>query len=179
MGVLSTFPAAILNAVVPLLLVLGALRAPSVTLDIGILALVLLAAHLLALSWRGRSNLFLERTIAYVTVMIVAFLAQDPQGACIYCLPALFAVVAGLTAVWVGNSGAVFKVSTLDVLIVIVAITLPSVSGMEMQELGVVALEAIILFYAIEVLFAVRKRRWDGLSLGIFGALIVTAVKAF
>jgi hypothetical protein len=43
--------------------------------------------------------------------------------------------------------------------------------------LGVVALESIILFYAIEVLFTDRDRHWDALRLGVLASLTVLAVR--
>jgi UDP-GlcNAc:undecaprenyl-phosphate GlcNAc-1-phosphate transferase len=81
--------------------------------------------------------------------------------------------------VWARFSGSAFKVTTLDLLIVFVAVVLPNIPGSIFQEFGVVGLESIILLYAIEILLLERERRFDPLRLSVLGALAIVAVKGF
>jgi len=50
-------------------------------------------------------------------------------------------------------------------------------SDLGLRGLGILALEAIILFYAIEILLQARTRPWDAVRLGTLAALSILAVR--
>ncbi len=67
---------------------------------------------------------------------------MDARGIYIH---GLFTALALTTALWVRFSSTHFKVSTLDVLILLVALTVPNLQGLGLKQLGIVALESIVL----------------------------------
>ena len=99
------------------------------------------------------------------------------MDACGLCIHLLFGVLALVTAFWVRFSSEHFKVSTLDVLILLAALAAPSLRGLGFQQLSIVALESIVLFYGIEVLMQERERHWDPLRIGFLAALYILTVK--
>jgi UDP-GlcNAc:undecaprenyl-phosphate GlcNAc-1-phosphate transferase len=165
---------------VPLFLVWGALRAEVINRDIALQAGLLAFGFVVTVSVRRWPFDFLERVIAYATAVTVVYLLGLSDGlmsTCGRCIHLLLGVAAIVTAVWVRFSDRSFRVSTLDLLIVMVAIALPSLAGDIFRGLGVVALESIILFYAIEVILTDRDRNWDLLSFGVLGALCILTTR--
>ncbi len=179
-ALLKRYPFLVLNLAVPLFLVAGALASGPVGTDLGLLAAGLLLVLGAAFLLKSVPFFFLERLTAYATAVSVAYLL-DRSGpavaACRPCLGAFFVFLAGVTAVWVRFSSGAFRVNTLDILVVLLAVAVPSLPGPDFRDLGVVALESIVLFYAIEVLFTERERHWDALRFGVFGALAILAGK--
>ena len=179
-ALLRRYPFLLLNAIVPLFLVAGALAAEQVGADVGLLAAVLLAMLMSALLLKRVPFYFLERLSSYATAVAVAYLLERSGtviGDCGLCIHAFFGLLAGVIAVWVRFASGAFKVNTLDILIMFLAVTLPSLPGPDFHDLGIVALESVILFYAIEILMTERERHWDALRIGVLGALAVLAAK--
>jgi UDP-GlcNAc:undecaprenyl-phosphate GlcNAc-1-phosphate transferase len=173
-------PFIILSAAIPLFLMLGALMASPVSRDIGLLAAVLFSVLLLAVLIRPAPFFFVERLTAYTAAVAVAYLVERSEGlmdACGLCIHLLFGVLAIITAFWVRFSSPHFKVSTLDVLILLAALAAPSLRGLGLQQLSIVALESIVLFYGIEVLMQERERHWDPLRIGFLAALAILTIK--
>lgn len=178
--VLTKGPLWVLTAAVPIGLVAGALMVPSVTTDVGLLALVLMAGLITALRIRPLPFFMLERLSGYLAAASVVYLvghSEEISAAAATAFHAYIGVVAVATAVWVRFSSARFKPSTLDLLILLAALTAPTLQGLGLRELGVIALEGLVLFYAIEVLMQERERHWDSLRVGVVSTLAVLAVK--
>jgi UDP-GlcNAc:undecaprenyl-phosphate/decaprenyl-phosphate GlcNAc-1-phosphate transferase len=76
------------------------------------------------------------------------------------------------------RAAAEFRTSTLDVLILILVCLLPLSTGMWSGRYLMVILPCIVLFYAIEVLLAERRGRWDWLHLSIVVSLMIVALKS-
>ncbi|WP_295885472.1 MraY family glycosyltransferase [uncultured Thiohalocapsa sp.] len=178
-GITVRLPYSLLRLVVPLCLVIGALGAPSVGTDIGLLAASLCVLLLLALWVRRWPVLAIERLSAYTAAAAVCYLlaAAPVTTACPQCLPVFFGVVAIAVALWVRVSSAGFQVSTLDVLILLGALTAPMLRDLGLKDIGILVLQAIILFYAIEILLQARERCWDALRLGTLAALMTLAAR--
>ena len=173
-------PFKVLNAVIPLFLVTGAVGAASVGRDIGVLAALLFCGLLFALLTRSVPFFTLERLSAYTTAVSVTYILSRSTGAmdvCPLCLPIFYGSVAVLAAVWLRFSSSRFQVSSLDVLILLGALVAPTLQGFGLRDIGALALEAIVLFYGIEILLQARERHWDALRIGVLAALAVMAVR--
>jgi UDP-GlcNAc:undecaprenyl-phosphate GlcNAc-1-phosphate transferase len=91
-------------------------------------------------------------------------------------------VLALLIALWVRfTQNRVFAISGLDFLIVFIAVVVPNVPGFLQpgNVIGAVAIESIILFYAVEVLLSQKVRAWDMLRFSTLGTLAVLSIRAF
>jgi UDP-GlcNAc:undecaprenyl-phosphate GlcNAc-1-phosphate transferase len=176
-GLTTRLPEGALRVAIPLFLILGALGVPSVGTDIGLLSALLSAALLMALLVRQIPFFAVERLSAYTAAIAVAYLLSGSPvtTACLSCLPLFFGILAVAALVWVRFSTATFQVSTLDLLILLGALTAPTLRDLGLQEIGVLALQAIILFYGIEILLQARERGWDVLRISIMAALIILA----
>jgi UDP-GlcNAc:undecaprenyl-phosphate/decaprenyl-phosphate GlcNAc-1-phosphate transferase len=172
-------PQRLLAIAIPGFLVLGALGAPRVGDDVGTLAVILLGALVLTLSIRRLPAFAIERISAYTAAVAVAYLAVASQLAalCPRCLVLFYATIAIAAALWVRFSSEDFRVSTLDVLILCAALAAPAMRDIGRPDLGLLALQAIILFYGIEILMHAGERRWDALRLGTIGALVILGVR--
>jgi UDP-GlcNAc:undecaprenyl-phosphate GlcNAc-1-phosphate transferase len=178
-GLTARLPERALRVAIPLFLIIGALGVPSVDRDIGLLSALLCAVLVMALLVRRIPFFAVERLSAYTAAIAVAYLLSGSPVtvACAFCLPVFFGILAAAALVWVRFSTASFQVSTLDVLILLGALTAPTLRDLGLQEIGVLALQAIILFYGIEILLQSRERGWDALRIGVMAALIILAVR--
>ena len=178
--VMTEAPLAVLNVAIPLIFSLGAVVVPGVGADVGLLAAGLLGALLLSLSFKAIPFFAIERLGAFVTaVTVVYFLNKDGwlSDLCMYCGPAIFSILALMIAVWVRFSSQRFTLNTQDVLILLIAAAVPSLPGLGLEYLGIVALESLILFYGIEILVQERDRRWDPLRVSLIVALVALSVR--
>ncbi|MGB5834139.1 MAG: hypothetical protein WBG92_19430, partial [Thiohalocapsa sp.] len=176
----TRLPEQILTWSIPLVLVSGAFAAGPVSRDVGLLAALLFGALLAVVLIRRLPFFALERLSAYTTAVAVVYLLARSSAladACPLCLMLLYGALALTAGVWVRFSSAGFRVSALDVLILLGALVAPSLRGLGLQDLGVLALEAVVLFYGIEILLQARERHWDALRLAVLTALAVLALK--
>jgi UDP-GlcNAc:undecaprenyl-phosphate GlcNAc-1-phosphate transferase len=176
---LRRIPYRILSVVLPLLLVIGALIVPTVGRDIGALAAVLSGGLLVVLLVRPLPFFALARLSAYTLSVAIAYLLVGSQvaEACSVCFGLCYGVLAVASAVWVWGSSTAFRVSSLDVLILLAALIAPSLSGLGLADVGVVVLQAVILFYGVEILMHAKGRRWDELRVASLVGLAVLAVR--
>lgn len=179
-ALLTRYPFYVLHVTVPFFLVAGALAAETVSKSIAVQAGLLLVAFLAVLFLRGVPFFLAERLVSYGTAVSVIYLLDASGGvmaACGRCIHVLFGLVAAVAAVWVRFSGGAFKVTTLDLLIILVAVALPTVPSPLFAELGAVALESIIFFYAIEIIMIERRHCWDLLRFGVLASLAILATR--
>jgi UDP-GlcNAc:undecaprenyl-phosphate GlcNAc-1-phosphate transferase len=179
-GLFAQVPLKILRVTVPFLLVIGALDASSVGTDIPVLSAVLFGILLVSLLVKSVPFFMIERLSAYATAATVTFLLERSEGLmreCEVCIHLVYAALALVIALWVRVSTSHFKVSSLDVLILLAALVAPSLRGLGLRDIGVVALESIVLFYAIEVILQERERGWDPLRVGVLTTLGILAVR--
>lgn len=172
-------PHDLLRVAIPGFLVIGALGAPSVSLDIGLLGAAIGIGLLLALLIKRLPFYALERLSAYTAAVAVIYLLADSPvvAACPQCMTLFYVVVAAAVAAWVRFSTAGFQVSTLDVLILLGALAAPTLRDLGLKDVGLLALQVIVLFYAIEILLQAQDRRWDALRVGIIVALLTLAFR--
>lgn len=176
----ALWPVRFLRIIVPVTLVSGALLAPAVEMDIGLLASGLLCVTALFLVVKPLGFLFIEQLVAFTTAVILVYaVAHSPAlRVCPICIGTVLGLITLSGALWVRLSSSRFQVSALDLLILLGALTAPTLRGLGLQTLGIQALSAIVLFYAIEILMQERTRAWDGLRIGILSTLAVVAYKS-
>ena len=175
----SRLPFRVLSIAVLLFFVLGSLAVPAVGPDIGVLAAVLAGTLLLALQIKPLSVLVLERLCAYTLSLTLVYLLSGSIVAteCPACFTLYFGVLAGAAAIWVWRSSEGFDVGSLDVLILLAVLVAPSLRGLGFADFGLMALQAAILFYSIEILMHAPGRRWDWLRVASLMGLVVLAVR--
>lgn len=178
---LRRLPLQVLAAGIPLFLAAGALASGTVGPDIGVLALTLLVLLAALLLTRRLPILAIERLSAYTTAIAILYLlAEAPPGltqGCKLCLPVLFWALALSSLILVRAWRQGFRLTTLDVLILLAALTAPLLRDLGLHEIGLLALKAIVLFYGIEILMLERERRWDALRVGVIATLAILAAR--
>jgi len=176
---LATWSSRLLGVAVSSTLVVGAVIAPDVGSDVatlsGLLLVLLLLGFWLPPSWR----FWAERLAAYVIAVAVVYFmssisAIESHKSWAF---AVFAVFGGLTAIWVRFSKTGFQINSLDVLILVVAVVVPNLSVPLYERFGWLALGAIILFYAIEVLMSDAESKHGLLRASVVAALAILTLK--
>jgi UDP-GlcNAc:undecaprenyl-phosphate/decaprenyl-phosphate GlcNAc-1-phosphate transferase len=160
------------------------LRTPRVTSDIMILCLVMLAVHLTFLiTRRDLPFTSAERGGLYVMSVLAIYLMQP-----LVHTPSLnrtldnafFIVLAGMIFLGIHHAQKnKFEITTLDFLVIFMAIALPALSGLLAQHAGyaVVMLKVIVLFYAIELVLNRMTRGWMLLRVGLSLLLALLAAR--
>jgi hypothetical protein len=71
--------------------------------------------------------------------------------------------------------------STMDFLIVFIAVTVPNLTGQVMQHfnLGLLAMEIIVFFFGYEVLINELREKFDGLAMATFAATVILGVRGY
>ncbi len=171
----------LIEGLVPLMLVAGSLVAVSVSRDVGLLALILLALLLLALWIKPIPFFSLERLTTFSVAASVVYLVESSgvygwTGGLRY-VHLLFLLLALLVALWVRFAGSQFRVNTMDFLIVFIVLLVPNLPGFQHSRLGIMAIETMIFFYAAEALISSHERYWDKLRLGVIATLAVLGLR--
>jgi UDP-GlcNAc:undecaprenyl-phosphate GlcNAc-1-phosphate transferase len=163
--------------------------APRVGKDLGILSLGMLAALLLLSAWKTAESLhWFEKAAAYVSVMLLVYLDQtDPERS--QALAAVSWTLIGITGAaalarfWLSPTRR-FEVTTLDMIVVFVALVLPNLPGslpgsLQLpQALPQGIAKSVILVYVVEMLLAFDlKRLMPRLILGVM--LVAVVGRAF
>jgi UDP-GlcNAc:undecaprenyl-phosphate GlcNAc-1-phosphate transferase len=155
-----------------------------VGIDLGLLCIAMLVILLLLSSWRAeRSLLWFERAAAYLSVVMLVYLDQTMphKPPLLTTLSWTMVAVTGAAALlrfWFSPTRR-FELTTLDVIVIFIAIVLPNLPGsiaLPADLPGGVA-KAVILLYVVEILLAVDlKRLMPRLILG--GTLAMIAGRA-
>ncbi|WP_200335622.1 MraY family glycosyltransferase [Thiocystis violacea] len=170
-----------LSALVSVVLVIGAFLSADVSLDVAEMAFGLLVLSLLTTFVTPIAGATIERVVLYATCVMVVSLATPHAEALVgtNVLTAVFAAVALLTGVWLRTTDTDFRANSLDMLILIVAVSVPLLSEALAQNIGFLVLESVVLFYAVEVILAKDHHRWGLLRTGTLIALGILAMKGF
>jgi UDP-GlcNAc:undecaprenyl-phosphate GlcNAc-1-phosphate transferase len=173
-------PWLVLGTAVPALFVAGPLLADTVPADIGWLALAVLVLLVVALL-PGRSVGFAERLAAYALAVVVAYLVEfSPvlKACCATPLHGIFVLLAVMILIWMRFADSRgFRINGLDVLVMVIVAVVPQIPLVRTTGLGVVAMEALVLFYACEILLVSEARRWDLFRAGLLAGLAILAIR--
>jgi UDP-GlcNAc:undecaprenyl-phosphate/decaprenyl-phosphate GlcNAc-1-phosphate transferase len=137
-----------------------------VGIDLGLLCLSMLVVLLLLSSWRAEGSLFwFERAAAYCSVVVLVYLDQTMPNKppLITTLSWTFIGIAGVAAFirfWLSPTRR-FELTTLDVIVIFIAIVLPNLPGSLAlpEDLPAGVAKAVILLYVVEILLTVNLRR--------------------
>lgn len=154
--------------------------ARDVPADVGWLALVLAVATILTLAAarRGPARDWLAHAVLYVGAVLIVYIdvtASPPLPGPIAL--AGIAVFAGAVMLCFQLAGVRrFRLTTLDVLVIFVALALPNLPGSiaSPRELGLAAVKLLVLFYGIELIIGHSDRARAWLLLG--GAVVLSTI---
>lgn len=137
-----------------------------VGMDLGVLCTALLIAMLLLTTWRAeRSIVWFERGVAYVSVVLLVYLDQTTPNKppLLTTLSWTFIAITGAAALvrFMLSQTRRFELTTLDVIVIFVALVLPNLPGslsLPSDLPGGIA-KAVILLYVVEMLLTVDLQR--------------------
>jgi UDP-GlcNAc:undecaprenyl-phosphate GlcNAc-1-phosphate transferase len=136
-----------------------------VSIDVGLMCAAMLAVLILLSSWRAkRSLLWFERVAAYVSVVLLVYLDQTmPQKPPLLTTISWICIgitgAAALVRFWLSPTRR-FELTTLDLIVIFVAIVLPNLPGsVALPDYlpGGIA-KSVILLYVVEMLLTVDLR---------------------
>ncbi len=170
---------------IPAYLLIVSSLVESVPMDIGLLVAVLLLAMLVFyFKLSGQPFSMAERAVAYVTAVIVVYLAQVAPGSLadfmqhrnIFFITLAVAVAIGFRF----SHGDGFRMSPMDFLVIFVAIAVPNLPGSHFQHanVGEGIAKLIVLFYGTELVLSNIKQRWNMMRLVYCGILVLLGARA-
>jgi UDP-GlcNAc:undecaprenyl-phosphate GlcNAc-1-phosphate transferase len=137
-----------------------------VGIDLGLMCLGMLVVLLLLSSWRAQQSLsWFERAAAYCSVVVLVYLDQTMphKPPLLTTLSWTFICITGAAAFmrfWLLPSRR-FELTTLDVIVIFIAIVLPNLPGSIglPADLPAGVAKAVILLYVVEILLTVDLKR--------------------
>jgi UDP-GlcNAc:undecaprenyl-phosphate/decaprenyl-phosphate GlcNAc-1-phosphate transferase len=143
------------------------LTAPHVGKDLGVLSLGMLAVLILLSVWSAPVSFhWFERTVAYVSVVLLVYLDQSAAGRS-HAFEVISWTLIGITgaaalARFSLSSTRRFEVTTLDLIVVFVALVLPNLPGSLQlpRDLPQGIAKAVILLYVVEMLLTFDLKRF-------------------
>jgi UDP-GlcNAc:undecaprenyl-phosphate/decaprenyl-phosphate GlcNAc-1-phosphate transferase len=155
--------------------------------DVGVLCLTLLVMLLAIGAFRSERSLqWIDRVAAYVGVVLLVYLDQTTGTKSSLLIGASWTLL-GITAVaavvrFLLSSPRRFEISTLDLLVVFIAMVIPNLPGsVQMpEELAAGIAKAVMLLYVVEVLLSAELRRLvpRALLALIFAAIVLRSLLA-
>jgi len=172
-------------AAISIFTVLGAVLVERVPTDIGTLALVLLAVSLcMYVSRRHRRFNIVERACAYIAGICVVYLVWVAPGA-LERFTVYRNILLGLMmiAVAIGFrfSRERFKITTMDYIVILVALAVPHITGLtgDTGSTAIAVATLIVLYYSIELVLSTIERQWDFMRYTTYVTLAVIAFRGF
>jgi UDP-GlcNAc:undecaprenyl-phosphate GlcNAc-1-phosphate transferase len=142
-------------------LLVGAFLAPALPADLEILVIAMFAVQLGFLVWRrDRPLLLVERMGFYVAATCLVYVTQVVSA-----LPTGLALADGVFFVGLaisivlslrGGAAEGFQTNPLDILVLLIAVTIPNLPELGMSTYGPAIAKLVTLFYGIELVVAVR-----------------------
>lgn len=157
---------------------------PRVTADIMILCLAMLAVSLpFLITRRNQPITLVERGAIYVVSVLAIYLMQPVLHSVSFgramdnSFFILLACMIFLSIHYAQKNK--FEITTLDFLVIFMAIALPALSGLLAQHTGyaVVMLKVIVMFYAVELVLDRIEKGWLLIRVGLSSMLVILAVR--
>lgn len=169
---------------IPVYLILVSALVDSVPLDVGLLVAALFLVMLVFyFRLSGQPFSLAERGVAYVTAVIVVYLAQAAPGPLadfmlhrnIFFITLAVAVAIGFR--FSRTDG--FRMSPMDFLVIFIAIAVPNLPGSHFQHanVGEGIAKLIVLFYGIELVLSNIGSRWNVARYAIFVTLGILGLR--
>jgi len=180
-GLLVGVPTYILIVLVPVLFILPVIYSLQISLDMAILAIMLLFVLLGALIFRANNQL-LEKAVVYVVAVISAFqLSNVPENTMIVdVMNGLYLLLFISFVLRVRFSHEkTFQVTPLDYLVIVLVIIVPNLPEAHIgnEFIGEMAIRLIIMFYACETVMGMALSKWNLMRLGLIGTLLLVTVR--
>ncbi len=184
-GLLHVGPVYVLRVAIPLVLFAGAMLPVSISPDFGVASLALLMAALVSM-WRGwtPTNVGARAVIYIACAFAVYLLNTSPWGQGEYAryLDGYFLLLAPVIAIGIRFSDTeVFRVTPLDLLVILMALAVPSLPELNFHSLGAgrLALQLIVLFYGCEFLISRMRGSFSVLNVSTVLALGLMGMRGF
>ncbi len=178
-----------LKIAIPLLLIVSCAlpaRIPALvsTISLGSVALIAAGVTVMKKKYLG----ICLRLVLYLTIPLVLYLVEDGSsswmshtGLLLYRFCFGLATVLVILTVKFSRRAKGFKPSTMDFLIIFIAITVPNLTGSLTQNhnLGVLAVEIIVLFFSYEVLYNELRDKFDYQAITTVLAALILVARGF
>lgn len=169
---------------IPSYLILVSALVESVALDVGLLVAALFLVMLVFyFRLSGQPFSMVERAVAYVTAVIVVYLAQAAPGPLAdFMLHRNIFFITLAVAVAIGfrfSRADGFRMSPMDFLVIFIAIAVPNLPGSHFQHanVGEGIAKLIVLFYGIELVLANIGSRWNVARYAMFVTLAILGLR--
>lgn len=174
----------IVAAVIPVIFLGTSLLTVKIPHDFGLSSSVLAAIMALILVIRTKETTTL-RAISYVTAAFVVYLETKYLGstsAMLHGIDVGLYVLLGIS-IWFAvryASGAEFKVSPMDFLVIFIVLVVGVISRDQLHEelLGVMAVKLAVLFYGCEVIYARLTSKWNSLNVATLITLSILGARS-
>ena len=183
-GILVTVPTYVLSILVPLLLLIPIVFSDKISMDLSVLAMLLLIMLLTSIFLKSAEMLILEKAVFYITSVLAMYQLSNLSGQheITNVMNVFFIVIAIAFALRVRFSyeGA-FQVTPLDYLVVVLVVVIPNLpeSHLAGSSIGEMAVKLIVLFYAGEAIMGMGLRMRYLLRIGMASTLFVVAARIF
>ena len=171
---------------IPILLFITCLAAGNPSRYISVVCALLAALILLTLYFRRESLELCLRFVLYILIPFAVYLSDDRLSAILsaplahsYNLSFGFAAVLIILISKFSRRVKGFHSSPMDFLIIILALVVPNMPDVKIQEyqLGLMAAKIILLYFSYEVLLAELRGKYNRVALATVASLLVLAVK--
>jgi UDP-GlcNAc:undecaprenyl-phosphate GlcNAc-1-phosphate transferase len=128
------------------------------------------------------------RLVLYLTIPLVLYCIEEGRALWVneqvmFLYRLCFGVIALFVILTVKFSrrSKGFKMSTMDFLVIFIAVTVPNLTGQLVQHfnLGLLAVEIIVFFFGYEVLINELREKFDVLAVATLAAMVVLGVRGY
>ena len=175
-----------LKMIVPMLLIFSCLLPARVPAYTSIMSLGFSLLILWALIFRKKYLGGCLRPAIYITIPFVLYFIEEGRSAWIsdkvlllhhlcFGIVTLFVIL----TVKFSRRKKGFKMTTMDFLIIFIAVIVPRLTGSSFRSygLGLMAVEIIVFFFSYEVLIKELREKFDALAMSTFATLLLLAIR--
>ena len=128
------------------------------------------------------------RLVLYLTIPLVLYCIEEGRSLwmnekALFLYRLCFGIIAVFVILTVKFSGRSkgFRMSTMDFLIIFIAVIVPNLTGQLVQtfNLGLLAVEIIVFFFSYEVLISELREKFDVLALATLVSTVVLSVRGY
>lgn len=155
--------------------------ADNVSKDVGLVSLGLIAALVFAIVFRIIAFYRIEHAVVFILSTFCVYLTtyQNQFFTDLSYFNLVYFVLTILIWIAIRFNSDKFPVTPLDILAIFVLIMVPQISLFDRLNVGAFVPWLIVVFYSVEVVFRIEKRRWDILRIGVFAALSILGIRGF
>jgi len=183
-GWLVLVPTYLLSILIPFLMILPAIYTDNVSLDLALLAVLLLVVLVLSLIVRLNNFSLLEKSVVYIVSVMAVYQLNTfaPYEGAMSVINVLYLVLVVAFAVRIRFSNDnEFKVTPLDYLVIGLMIVVPNLPEAQLSDsaIGEMAVKLVVMFYTVEAVMGMGVKSRYLIRFGVITALLVSAVRGF